>query len=160
MPADYIKAMRKLIGNRELLSVGLGVLIQDQQSRILFEKRTDNGLYCFPGGSIDLGEKLEEAARRETKEEVGLELNDLTLFLITSGEQGRLEYPNGDVTYYVTFYYSSTPKEGSIPAIGDGESSELVWLSWDEIPEESRLLPGTKKALEAFQGYQGFPIVD
>ena len=160
MPTDYIKQIRKIIGHDPLLGVGLGVLIFNENEEILLEKRTDNGLYCFPGGSIDLGEKLEEAARRETREEVGLELNELTLFLITSGEQGRLEYPNGDVTYYVTFYYSSTPKEGSIPAIGDGESSELVWLSWDEIPEESKLLPGTKKALEAFRSYQGFPIVD
>ena len=160
MPGDYVKEIRKIIGKRPLLSVGLGALIVREDGRILFEKRSDNGLYCLPGGSIDLGEKLEEAARREVLEEVGLELNDLTLFLITSGEEGKICYPNGDVTYYVSFYFLTSPRKGQKERIADRESSELRWFSPSEVPEEKYLLPGTKKALDAYLRFQGCLTLD
>ncbi len=160
MPSDYIKDIRKLIGHRELLSVGLGAFILDDEGEILFEKRADNGLYCLPGGSIDLKETLEEGLRREVKEEVGLELGELTLFYIMSGEKGKIVYPNGDVTYYVSFFYFAKAKPGSTPKISDGESEKLVWFALNEIPSEEKLLPGTGRALAAFRQYKGVPIVD
>ena len=34
---------------------------------LLFEKRSDNGMWCVPGGAIELGESLEQAMAREVK---------------------------------------------------------------------------------------------
>ena len=49
---EYISYMRKMIGHKRMMSVGLGCLIIDEKGRVLLEKRTDNGKYCLPGGSI------------------------------------------------------------------------------------------------------------
>ena len=39
--------------------VGVDVFIPDSESRVLLIKRTDNGFWCTPGGSQDLGETPE-----------------------------------------------------------------------------------------------------
>jgi 8-oxo-dGTP pyrophosphatase MutT (NUDIX family) len=121
MAIDYIPYLRKMIGSKECLSVGLSVLVVDEKEEILLEKRTDNGLYCLPGGSIDLGETVMEGAKREVKEETGLALGDITLFMILSGEKMKLSYPNGDVTDYVDLvFYSQVDSRkitmGKLPA--------------------------------------------
>ena len=36
----------------------------------ILEKRTDTGEWCTPGGAIELGESLEDALKREIKEEI------------------------------------------------------------------------------------------
>ncbi|OKP87763.1 hypothetical protein A3844_10175 [Paenibacillus helianthi] len=46
----------------------------------LLQRRTDNGLWGLPGGSLELGETLPEVAKRELLEETGLIANSLTLF--------------------------------------------------------------------------------
>ena len=45
--------------------VGVDVFIPGPESRVLLIKRTDNGFWCTPGGSQDLGETPEECGVRE-----------------------------------------------------------------------------------------------
>ena len=44
------------------------------EGRVLLTKRKDFEVWCLPGGAVDTGETLAEAALRETREEVGLEV--------------------------------------------------------------------------------------
>lgn len=44
----------------------------DEHGQILLVQRKDNELWCLPGGLMDLGERVREAAVREVKEETGL----------------------------------------------------------------------------------------
>lgn len=53
------------------LPIGVGIIVV-QDGKILCGIRTDNGLVCGPGGHIEKGEKPEQAARREAKEEFGI----------------------------------------------------------------------------------------
>jgi hypothetical protein len=47
---DYIKTMRKMIGNETLLTVGCGAIIIDKFERILLQRRTDHDIWGIPGG--------------------------------------------------------------------------------------------------------------
>lgn len=70
--SGYIMDLREVVGARPLILAGAGVIIVDNEGRILLQHRSDNGDWGIPGGSMELGESFEEAARREVLEETGL----------------------------------------------------------------------------------------
>ncbi|MFF5084022.1 NUDIX domain-containing protein [Actinoplanes sp. NPDC000266] len=72
MTKSYVERMRALIGREPLVVAGAGVLVRDDRRRVLLQQRSDDGTWSMPGGTVEPGEHLEEAARRELREETGL----------------------------------------------------------------------------------------
>ncbi len=54
--------------------IGVFALIFDNQGRILLGHRRDTDWWNLPGGGMELGETVDEAVRREVREETGLEV--------------------------------------------------------------------------------------
>src|SRR5574338_632437 len=115
----YIEDLRKIVGHRPLLLVGAGVLISDRRGRLLLGLRTDNLCWGIPGGSMELGETLEESARRETSEETGLLVNSLSLFGVYSGPEFFYTYPNGDQAHNVSVVYQCLDFSGQPRTSGE-----------------------------------------
>jgi NAD+ diphosphatase len=62
------------------VAAAVGLIIQDSEGRVLFEKRVKEpkaGMLTVPGGFCDPDETAEDAARRECREEIGIEITDL-----------------------------------------------------------------------------------
>ena len=51
----------------------VNVVVVNDAGAILLIRRTDNGNWAVPGGAVDLGESVAQAAVRETLEESGIE---------------------------------------------------------------------------------------
>lgn len=151
MKIDYLPYLRKKVGHDLVLSVGLSVLVVDRKRRkVLLEKRADNGLYCLPGGSIDLGEKVEDGARRELFEETGVIVGPMKLFMVLSGEECRLSYPNGDVTEYCDFIFIADYDSENYVERHDRESTAVSFVDFDLFPEEKACLRGTYRIFRRF----------
>lgn len=63
----------------DYIGVGVGAIIVDEQGRLFLARRgpkakNERGLWEFPGGSVELGERLADALRREIREEYGVEI--------------------------------------------------------------------------------------
>lgn len=112
--SDYVTQMRKLIGSMPLLQCGSAVIIIGQDGRILLHHRTDNDTWGLPGGSMELGERLEDCAIRETREEVGLICHSLEFFGVYSGPEFYYRYANGDEAHNVTVAYFCRDFSGAI----------------------------------------------
>ena len=55
--------------------VGVGILIKRGEEYLLIKRAAepDKGLWTIPGGLVEVGERVKEAAVREAREETGLE---------------------------------------------------------------------------------------
>ena len=129
----YMQELRKLVGSRPLIMPAAGIVILDEQERILLQKRTDTGEWDIPGGAMELGESVEETARREIREETGLEIGEMELLDVFSGREMFHEYPNGDQVYIVAIKYLSRDFHGELKD-GSEEGTELRFFPLDELP--------------------------
>ena len=146
--SDYIMDLRKIVGHRPLLQSGASVLLEDGEGRILLQKRGDCHQWGYHGGSVELDEVVEEAARRELWEETGLTAHTLTLFGVFSGPEMHFVYPNGDEVSNIDHVYLCTDWSGT-PRPQPGEVEELRFFRWDELPED--IAPMNVLALRAWQ---------
>jgi 8-oxo-dGTP pyrophosphatase MutT (NUDIX family) len=126
--------LRKTVGSRPLIMAGACVLLCSDQ-RLLLQRRTDNGCWGLPGGSMELGETLEEAAKRELFEETGLEAGHLELFDVFSGKDLYYKYPHGDEVYNVVAAYICNDFTGGLRK-DEIEVQELRFFNYDELPSE------------------------
>ena len=131
---NYIQSIRQHIGHAPILMVGAAILILDDQNRLLLLKRSDSGCWGPPGGATEPGEVVEDAARRETFEETGLQVGEMVLFGVFSGPELYYKYPNGDEVYNVTIAYLSRDASGAVCL--NGEHTEWRWFSPEEIPDD------------------------
>lgn len=157
---DYILQLRQFVGHRPILMVGAAILVIDEQERLLLMKRSDSGLWGPPGGSTEPGERVEEAAKRETLEETGLEIGEMSLFNVFSGPELYYKYPNGDEVYNVTIVYLSRDFK-----LGSGDPSQTVeinhehteyrWFAREEIPAPDHISPPIVPVIEQYKKMRG-----
>lgn len=115
---------------------GIVAVIKDKQ--ILLNLRPDTKTWGIPDGSLEVGETLEEIAKRELKEETNLDCENFTLLNVFSGNDFYFKYPNGDELYSVIALYLADDFKGSLKIIDD-ESIDLSFFSKSELSNlESR----------------------
>jgi len=105
------------------------------------------GKWALPGGFVHMDENLDDAARRELKEETSLD-NVFLEQLFTFGETGR--DPRGRV---VSVAYVALVRPDQHPARGDTDAAEADWHAADQMPplafDHETILA---KALERLRG--------
>lgn len=110
-------------------------------ARVLLTRRSIEpgfGKWVFPGGYVDLGEVVPEAARREAREEACVDVAIEGLLNVYS-------YPDRPVVVVV---YTGRITGGA-PAAGD-ECSEARLFARDEIPWDELAFPSTRDALDDY----------
>lgn len=123
--------MRKFVGHAPIMAVAAMGIVYSEEKGLLLEKRTDTGEWCTPGGAIELGESLEDALKREVKEETNLDIANPKLFDIKANV--HMIYPNKDEVYYTDVVYEINDFWGKLKP--DKESSELAFFPLDNLPE-------------------------
>lgn len=111
---NYILEMRKDVGHAPLMTTACGVIVENDEGEILLQKRRDNGCWGLPGGAMEIGEKFKETARREVYEEAGIEIGEMELFGIYSGEDRIVTYPNGDICCVTSIIFRTGEYTGEI----------------------------------------------
>jgi ADP-ribose pyrophosphatase YjhB (NUDIX family) len=111
----------------------VNVVVTDSASDILLIRRTDNGNWALPGGAIDVGESVAQAAARETLEETGVECEVTAIVGIYSDPKHVILYTsNGEVCQEFSIVLTARPLSGQ--PTPSSESSEVRWVTVSEVP--------------------------
>lgn len=132
--APHIARLRAVVGHELLLLPSVSVLPVDEAGRVLLVTETghEDGWHVL-GGAVDRGESPAEAAVREAREEIGVEVRLVRLIDVLGGPEYEVRYPNGDQVAYVSAVYEARIIDGS-PAPSDGELSDVAWFEPAELP--------------------------
>lgn len=131
----YISEMRKLVGHRTIIQCAASIICLDEKGRLLLGKRSDNHLWGYSGGSVEIDERVEDCARRELQEEMGITAGTLEFFCVNSGPETHYIYPNGDEVSNFEIVYLCRDWRG-IPQSRDGEMEALRFVAPEEIKLE------------------------
>lgn len=104
------------------------IIVKDK--KILLVKRKNNpfkGMWALPGGFVNYGERVEDAVKREAKEETNLDVEDTKLIGVYSAPDRD---PRG---HTVTIAYSCETSNSQAKAADDAE--EVKWWDLGELPE-------------------------
>ena len=126
--------MRELVGSRPIMQCGASVILVNERGELLLQQRADNGMWGYHGGSVELFENVEEAARRELTEETGLTAGQMTLFGVFSGPELAYVYPNGDEVSNVEIIYLCKKYHGTLKR-QEEEIEELRFFAPEDVPD-------------------------
>ena len=131
----YIKLMDNDKKSVELKPmVGVGIIILNDDNEVLMTQRISShgkGEWSFPGGHIDFGETIVEAARREVKEETDLDIEKIRVFCI--GDEMR--YIKTDNKHYVNVGVVAHYEGGEPKTMEPDKCTGWKWVSMDALPD-------------------------
>lgn len=137
------------IGRQGQIRLGCSATLFNQdQDKILLTRRSDNGLWCLPGGGIDPGESIEETCVREVLEETGLRVAVKKLIGIYSSPDWLVEYPDGNRVQIVAVNFAVELIDGQ--AAPTQEVTEMGYFNQQEIESLDLLINHRQRIQDAF----------
>jgi 8-oxo-dGTP diphosphatase len=124
--------------------VGIGVMILKDGKVLMGKRKTSHGTgqYAFPGGHLEYMESFEDCARRETKEECGIEITNLRFLFLSN----LRNYPP---KHYAHIHFVADWENGE-PIVLEPEKCE----SWDWYPLDALPEPKFATCPLAFEAYR------
>ena len=131
--------------NRPLVQVAVGVLLQGDGAFLLTSRppgKVYAGYWEFPGGKLEAGETVQQALARELHEEIGIDIEDCTLWKVE-----RVDYPHALVQLN---FCRVTRWRGELQ-MREGQS-----FAWQQLPVTvTPVLPGTLPVLRWLEEERG-----
>jgi len=127
----------------------VAVIFINNKNQIYLGRRSrepKKGFWDLPGGFIDFKESAEEAARREIKEELGIELVDINYFCSYSNDY----FYKGTQYYPLDLFFIAKVELDEINPIEKEEFIEGKFFNLNEVPSDKLAFKSQKQALEKY----------
>ncbi|MBN2367374.1 NUDIX hydrolase [Candidatus Woesearchaeota archaeon] len=123
------------------------LLIENPEGRILLLKRVGkygHGQWTLPGGKAEYGQPIKENAKRELKEETGLDIK------VRNGPYHTQDSPpTPKENYHAITLYFRTDQPADLDIILNHESSDFAWVSPEDLGKYD-IAFGNREGIEAY----------
>ncbi|KAL4228180.1 hypothetical protein ACF0H5_013614 [Mactra antiquata] len=122
------------------IGIGVFVISDKHPGCVLIGKRkgsTGEGLYALIGGHLDFGESWDACAVRETEEEAGLQLRNVTYCTVVNA----VDLPN-DYHYVTIFMKGEIDPSSPLQEPQNLEPDKCegwFWCKWNDLPSSDQL---------------------
>ena len=135
----------------------VNVVVTSGAGEILLIRRTDNGNWALPGGGVDIGESLPQAAIRETREETGVDCEITGLSGIYTDPGHVILYTsNGEVRQEFSVVLTARASGGRPTA--SSETSEVRWVPQAELGSY-RMDPSMRLRVQHYLEHRDKPFI-
>ncbi len=117
------------------IRASVAACVMSPEGRILLQRRSDNGRWGLPGGSVEIGESVSQALLREVLEETGLRVEAVRLVGVYSDPALQVvRYPDDNVVHYVNLFFECRILGGSLATCE--ETLELRFFDPADLPPD------------------------
>lgn len=135
----------------------VSAIVTDESGQVLLQRRADNDLWSVPGGTVEAGESVLDALRREVLEETGLEIEPGRLVGVYSDPSYVIAYDDGEVRQQFSLAFACRPTGGALHV--SAESVEVRWFAPETIAS-LEMSAGALRRIQDFLQRHDQPIVD
>ena len=119
----------------DCVGVGAGALIINDKKEALLLKRTLkarnlSGFWMQPGGGVEFGERIEEAVKREIKEELGIDIEIIRFLAVTEGILKE------EKQHWISLSYLGKIVGGELKNLEPEKHEEIKWFDLNALPEK------------------------
>ncbi|MEV0118516.1 NUDIX domain-containing protein [Streptomyces sp. NPDC050844] len=140
---DYVNDPNAPKANSIVPSV-VAVALNDAGEVLLIHK-TDNDLWALPGGGVEVGESVADAAVRETKEETGFDVEVTGLVGLYTNPGHVMAYDDGEVRQQFSICFTARIVGGELRT--SSESKEVAFVDPDRL-DELNIHPSMRMRIE------------
>ncbi|WP_394430445.1 NUDIX hydrolase [Streptomyces sp. SGAir0957] len=117
----------------------------NEGGEVLLIHKTDNDLWALPGGGVEIGESVADAAVRETKEETGFDVEVTGLVGLYTNPGHVMAYDDGEVRQQFSICFSARIVGGAPRT--SSESKEVAFVAPERL-SELRIHPSMRMRIE------------
>ncbi len=111
--------------------VGVGVFVR-KDGKFLMQRRKNahgEGTWSLPGGHLEYGEAIEDCARREVMEELGVTIRDPRVTTLTN------DVFETEGKHYITIFVVCDLDAGEPRICEPDKSEQFDWFGWNDMPQ-------------------------
>jgi ADP-ribose pyrophosphatase YjhB (NUDIX family) len=151
---DYLDDPNAPAANSVVPSVT--AIVTDESGALLLVHKTDNDLWALPGGGMDAGESVADAAVREVKEETGFDVEVTGLVGVYTNPGHVMAYDDGEVRQQFSLCFTTRLLGGELRT--SSETSEVLFVRIDEV-DNLNIHPSMRLRIQHWQDNRSEPYI-